>query len=169
MDEYEGFWKVTEDALDYALDTLGIDDPDLRERLIALYEELPAYREVPGVLGQLKDRGVKTAILSNGTERMLGSAIRSAGIGELLDDLISVDELRIYKPHPAVYQLAVDKLALSPDRNCFMSSNAWDAQGGANFGFNVVWVNRFGQAPERLPGEIMAELTSLEGLPDLLS
>jgi len=93
---------------------------------MSLYEELPAYAEVPAVLGQLKEHGLQTAILSNGTERMLGSAVRSAKIGELLDHLISVDELAIYKTHPAVYRLAVDELALSPDRICFTPSNAWD-------------------------------------------
>ena len=99
---------------------------------------------------------------------MLGSAVRSAEIGELLDELISVDDLAIYKPHPAVYQLAVDELALAADRICFMSSNTWDVQGAANFGFNVVWINRFGQPPERLPGDYAAELSSLDGLPELL-
>jgi len=168
MAEYEDFWKVTGDALDFALDTLGIDNPDLRSRLMQLYEELPAYSEVPGMLQELKERGLKTAILSNGNRNMLDSAVRSAGIKELLDHLISADDLKIYKPHSSVYQLAVDELNLPPDQISFMSSNAWDVQGAANFGFQVVWVNRFGQKPERLPGEYAVELDSLVSLPTLI-
>ena len=119
MDEYVGFWQVTEDALDFALAQLSIADPPLRRRLMALYEELPAYDEVPGMLAALKERGLTTAILSNGTARMLGAAVRSAGIGDYLDDLISVEKLAVYKPHPAVYQLAVDELALAGDTHLF--------------------------------------------------
>ncbi|MFP6713215.1 MAG: haloacid dehalogenase type II [Rhodospirillales bacterium] len=168
MDEYVGFWQVTGDALDFAMETLGIDDDTLRDRLLSLYKELDAYSEVPGMLATLKERGISTAILSNGTSEMLDSAVGNAGIGEVLDALISVDQLKIYKPHPTVYQLAVDQLALPAERICFMSSNAWDVAGAANFGFQVVWINRFGQKRERLPGEFVAELRSLEDLPDLI-
>lgn len=168
MGEYVGFWQVTGEALDYAMDSLGIDDSALKARLLALYEELDAYPEVPSVLRTLKERGIQTAILSNGTSQMLSSAVGNAGIGDHLDASISVDDLKIYKPHPSVYQLAVDQLSVEAERICFMSSNAWDAAGAANFGFQVVWINRFGQAPERLPGDIVAELNSLEGLPDLV-
>ncbi len=168
MDEYVGFWRVTEDALDYAMETLGIDDDSLKKRLLSLYEELDVYPEVPDVLQKLKERGITTAILSNGTGGMLSSAVKSAGIGDDLDALISVDQLKIYKPKPAVYQLAVDELAFQAERICFMSSNAWDAAGAANFGFQVVWINRFGQKRERLPGDFVAELSSLEDLPGLI-
>ena len=168
MGEFVGFWQVTEDALDFALETLGIDNEELKFRLLSLYEQLDAYPEVLEVLRKLKERSITTAILSNGTNQMLGAAARSAGIEKLLNHVISVDQLKIYKPHPAVYRLAVDKLVLSADQICFMSSNAWDVAGGANFGFRAVWVNRLGQKRERLPGEAVSELGSLNELPSLI-
>ncbi|MDP6925939.1 MAG: haloacid dehalogenase type II, partial [Rhodospirillales bacterium] len=141
MNEYKDFWQVTEDALDFALDTLAISDQSLRNKLLALYEELDAYAEVPDVLKDLKGQGITTAILSNGSEKMLASAVHGAGIADLLDDVISVNSLKVYKPHPSVYQLGVDELGVEKERICFMSSNAWDVAGAANFGFQVVWVN----------------------------
>ena len=96
------------------------------------------------------------------------SAVESAGLSELFDAVISVDKIKIYKPHPSVYQLAVDELSLPAERICFMSSNAWDVAGAANVGFKVNWVNRFGQATERLPGKPANEIKSLDELPAIL-
>ena len=168
MGEYVGFWQVTEDALDFALETLGIDNKELKFRLLSLYEQLDVYPEVLEVLRKLKERSITTAILSNGTDQMLGAAARSAGIDKFLDRVISVDELEIYKPHPAVYHLAVNKLSLPAEQICFMSSNAWDVAGGANFGFRAVWIYRLGQKRERLPGEAVSELGSLNELPGVI-
>ncbi len=168
MGEYTDFWNVTGDALDFAMDTLEIDDQALRDKLLALYKELDAYPEVSDVLGKLKGQGITTAILSNGSEDMLEAAVTSAGIANLLDDVISVNSLNIYKPHPLVYQLAVTGLGIEKERICFMSSNAWDVAGAANFGFQVVWVNRFGQSTERLPGTPMHTIGDLSKLPPLL-
>ncbi len=167
MGEYVDFWRVTGDGLDYAMATLGIGD-DVRARLMDLYMRLDAYGEVKDVLGGLKAAGIKTAILSNGAPSMLEAAVESAGIADLLDDVLSVDSIGVYKPHPRVYQLAVDGLGLPAGRICFMSSNAWDVSGAANFGFRVVWVNRFGQQPERLPGAHAHEISTLAELPALL-
>ncbi len=168
MNEYKDFWQVTEDALDFALDTLAISDQSLRNKLLALYEELDAYAEVPDVLKDLKGQGITTAILSNGSEKMLASAVHGPGIADLLDDVISVNSLKVYKPHPSVYQLGVDELGVEKERICFMSSNAWDVAGAANFGFQVVWVNRFGQSVERLPGKPVHTISDLSELPPLL-
>ena len=168
MEEYEDFWQLTGDALDFAMDTLGIEDDALRDKLMNLYLKLDAYPEVPAMLETLRAHGVKTAILSNGNPTMLNAAVQSAGLDELFDAVISVDSLKIYKPHPSVYQLAVDALHLPPARICFMSSNAWDVAGSANFGFRVNWVNRFGQAKERLPGKPANEIKALDELPALL-
>ena len=168
MDEYVEFWQVTSDGLDYALETLGLDgDAQLRERLLNMFLELDAYGEVKDVLTRLKKGGMKCAILSNGSPKMLKSAVDNAGISELLDDVISVDDIGIYKPHNSVYQMAVDNLGIPADRICFMSSNAWDASGAANFGFRVNWVNRFGQKSERLPGTPENEIKTLSDLPPL--
>jgi 2-haloacid dehalogenase len=121
------------------------------------------------MLRQLKAAGLKTAVLSNGSPEMLQSAVDNAGLGDLLDAVLSVDDLGIYKPHPSVYQLAVDQLGISsPDKVAFMSSNAWDAAGAATFGFRVNWVNRFGQKRERLPDGPENELRDLTELPPIL-
>ena len=168
MGEYVEFWKITGDGLDYAMAALGIKDNKLRQRLMDIYMRLDAYPEVKNVLKRLKKAGIKTAVLSNGSPKMLAAAVRNAGIGKLLDGVISVDPIRIYKPHPRVYRLAVTGLRVRAGRICFMSSNAWDATGAANFGFRVVWVNRFGQPKERLPGRPEHEIKSLKALPPLL-
>lgn len=169
MGEYVEFWQVTQDGLDYALAALGLDGgPVLRQKLLDLYFKLDAYAEVKGVLTALKSAGLKTAILSNGSPDMLAAAVANADIGSVLDDVQSVADVGIFKPHPSVYQMSVDRLGVEAGRICFMSSNAWDAAAAANFGFRVVWVNRFKQPPERLPGKIITQLDNLSGLPDLL-
>tara|TARA_Y100000588_G_scaffold303010_1_gene325422 strand:+ start:546 stop:1235 length:690 start_codon:yes stop_codon:yes gene_type:complete len=168
MGAHADFWQITGDALDYAMAATGLDDAALRERLMSLYLELDAYPEVPGVLKTLKDAGMKTAILSNGSPKMLDSAVGNAGIADQLDAVLSIEDVGVFKVSPKTYQLAVDRLGLSPEAICFMSSNAWDAAGAAYFGFQVAWVNRFGQTKERLPGEPKAEIASLEPLPGLV-
>ena len=168
MGEYVEFWRVTGDGLDYALAALGIEDDALRQRLMDIYLRLDAYPEVKDVLTALKAGGIKTAILSNGSPKMLASAVENAGIEDVLDDTFSVDSIGVYKPHPSVYQMAVDGLDVEAGRICFMSSNAWDAAAAANFGFRVVWVNRFGQPRERIPGDPEHETATLEALPPLL-
>ncbi len=168
MGAYIEFWQVTGDALDFAMSSLEIEDDALRKRLMDLYLRLDTFPEIKDMLASLKGAGVKTAILSNGSPDMLAAAVEGAGLGELLDDVISVHDLGIYKPDPRVYQLAVDGLGVSAERICFMSSNSWDANGAAAFGFRVVWCNRYGQRPERLPGEFAHEITNLAELPVLL-
>lgn len=168
MGAYTDFWVVTGDGLDYALGQLGLDKPGLRDRLMSAYLALGAYPEVPAMLKALKAAGRRTAILSNGEPAMLEAAVRNAGLEALIDEVLSVDTLGIYKPHRSVYQLAVDRLGVPARRISFQSSNAWDAAGAAHFGFRVAWVNRFGQKPERLPGTPDAELRSLAELPALL-
>jgi 2-haloacid dehalogenase len=102
------FWQVTGDALDFALQTLAIEQPGLRNRLMNLYLTLDAFPEVPDVLARLKQAGLPTAILSNGSPKMLDAAVKAAGLKPLLDAVLSVEEVGVYKPHPKVYQLAVD-------------------------------------------------------------
>jgi len=168
MQEYVEFWQVTGDGLDYALAALGINDDALRQRLMDIYMRLDAYPEIKEMLTTLKAGGLKTAILSNGSPKMLSSEVENAAIDDVLDDTFSVDSIGIYKPHPSVYQMAVDGLNVKASRICFMSSNAWDAAAAANFGFRVVWVNRFGQPQERIPGDHEQEIKTLDALPPLL-
>jgi 2-haloacid dehalogenase len=162
------FWQVTGDALDFALSTLHLEDPALRNRLMNLYLTLDAYPEVPITLKQLRAAGMKLAILSNGTPAMLAAAANHARIADLLDATLSVEEVGVYKPHPSVYQLACMRFNVGPDRICFLSSNGWDAYSAKAFGFRVLWCNRFGQAPERIPETPDGQITTLAELPDIL-
>ncbi len=168
MGRHRDFWQLTGEALDYALDAHGIDDAALRQRLMDCYLVLDAYPEVKDVLGRLHGAGLKCAILSNGAPNMLDAAVRNAGLGDVLDAVLSIEDVGIYKPHRSVYRLAVDRLGVAAERIAFQSSNAWDANGAAAFGFRVAWVNRFGQRPERLPGPADAEIATLDELPALL-
>ncbi|HKO08942.1 MAG TPA: haloacid dehalogenase type II [Alphaproteobacteria bacterium] len=168
MGRHAEFWQVTSDALDYALETLGVADAALKERLMSCYLTLDCFPEVPAMLEQLRAAGMKTAILSNGSPRMLAAAVEGARLGALLDAVLSVEEAGVYKPHPRVYQLAADRLGVPADRIAFQSSNAWDAHGASAFGFKVVWCNRYGQRRERLPGRPDAEIRSLAELPAIL-
>jgi 2-haloacid dehalogenase len=158
------FWQVTGDALDYALETLDLAEPRLRERLMQLYLALDPFPEVPMVLQQLRAAGFTTAILSNGTPRMLAAAIDNAGLGHLLDAVMSVEEVGVFKPHSKVYQLAVDRLGVAADTIAFLSSNAWDAHAASAFGMRVVWCNRYSQRRERLPGSPDCEIATLAEL-----
>jgi 2-haloacid dehalogenase len=165
---YADFWQVTGDALDFALCTLRMEDPALRERLMNLYLALGVYPEVPGTLKRLKDGGMRLAILSNGSPAMLAAAAASAGIADLLEATLSVDEVRIYKPHPLVYGLVCERLNVVAERVCFVSSNGWDAYSAKAYGFRVLWCNRSGQAAERIPETPDAEIATLAELPDRL-
>jgi len=162
------FWQVTGDALDFALETLGLTKPDLRDRLMSLYLTLDPFPEVSSVLARLKAAGLQTAILSNGSPAMLDAAVKAAKLETLLDAVLSVEEVGVYKPHPKVYQLAVDRLGIPASAISFQSSNAWDAYAASAFGMKVVWCNRYGQRRERLPGSPDREIRSLTELPALV-
>lgn len=162
------FWKCTEDALDWALEAAGVGGEGLRSRLLALYAELDAYPEVPATLAALKARGVATAILSNGSPAMLDGAVRSAGIGGLLDAVLSVEAVRAFKPAPAVYGMVGERFGTTPDEVLFVSSNGWDAASAAGFGFETVWANRAGVPVDRLPWRPRHVLPDLSRIPELL-
>ena len=166
--DFIDFWHVTGESLDFAMAALGIEDQPLRARLMELYLVLDCYPEVPDMLAALKAGGRRTAILSNGSQTMLTAAVGRAGLDDRLDAVLSVDAVGIFKPHPSTYQMAVDRLGIEAGRIGFVSSNAWDASGAAHFGFRVVWVNRFGQQPDRLPGTPEHEISTLAELPPLL-
>lgn len=169
MGAHADFRKVTRDALDFALQAEGIADTDLADRLMQLYLRLDAYPDVRPTLERLRAAGLKTAILSNGEPTMLEAAVTHANLADLLDAVLSVEEVGIYKPDARVYQLAVDRLGLAaPAEIAFVSTNGWDARGAANFGFQVAWMNRFGLQLDRLPGEPKAIMSGLSELPGLL-
>jgi 2-haloacid dehalogenase len=162
------FWQVTGDALDFSLETLGIDIPGLRDRLMMMYLTLDPFPEVPEVLKRLKAAGLRTAILSNGSPKMLDNVVKAAKLDGLLDAVLSVEEVGVYKPHPRVYQLAVERLGIPASAIAFQSSNAWDACAASAFGMKVVWCNRYRQRAERLPGTPDREIRSLAELPALV-
>ncbi|MEO1194347.1 MAG: haloacid dehalogenase type II [Pseudomonadota bacterium] len=168
MGAYVDFWQVTQDGLDFALESHGIDDPALRQRLLDLYWTLDAYPDAVTALNRLRAAGKGTAILTNGGPEMIEAACKASGVAEALDHLLTVAPLSIFKPHGSVYQLAVDTLGLPVGEICFVSTNAWDARGAASYGFRVVWLNRFAKIPDRLPGDFSAVIEDLDGLPPLL-
>jgi 2-haloacid dehalogenase len=163
------FEEVTGGALDFALEALEIDGPGLRERLLALYLALEAFPEVPAALHRLRAAGLRLAILSNGTPKMLQAAVSGAKLEGLFEAVLSVEAVGVYKPHPKVYALALEKLALPARAIAFVSSNAWDAYAASAFGMQAVWCNRGGQPRERLPGAPDREVRTLEDLPPLVA
>ena len=162
------FWQVTGDALDFSLDSLGLHGPGLRARLMNCYLTLAPFAEVPAVLHRLHGAGMPLAILSNGSPAMLDAAVKGAHFEALFAAVLSVETVGVFKPHPSVYQMAVEHLRVQPAAIAFMSSNAWDAHAASAFGMQVVWCNRYGQRAERLPGAPDREITSLRDLPALV-
>ena len=158
------FWQVTGEALDEAMAKYDIDDPGLRSRLMDSWLEPRIYPEVPAMLSALRKAGLKTAILSNGTRKMLESGVRVAGIGSLLDAVLSVEQVGVFKPNPAVYKLVAESFCVDPADVCFVSGNVWDIHGAAASGFNVVWVNRSGARAENLPRGTSAVIGTLAEL-----
>ncbi len=161
------FWDVTKDGLDWAMEANGLDDPELRETLLALYWELPAYREVPEMLATLKARGFTTAILSNGSPDMLDGAVDFAGVRGWLDTVLSVEDVGIFKPARVVYDMVGAKFGTTAEEVLFVSSNGWDAASAAAYGFHTVWVNRAGDPMDRLFAEPKHVLDDLAGIPAL--
>jgi len=168
MDEYIDFWQITSDALDYAMETLGIENNELREELLNLYLKLEAYPEVNDLLKKLKQRGLMTGILSNGSMKMLNSAVDNANIREYLDEILSVEECKIYKPSSKVYNLVKIKMQIGKENVLFFSSNAWDMHAASNYGFKTIWVNRFNAKLERLPGKPIDIVNSLDKIDEII-
>lgn len=168
MREYVLFWQVTGEALDFALAEAYMENTALREILMNLYLQLKCDPEVPEMLKTLKDNGLQTGILSNGSLEMLDSAVENSALDSALDASLSVDDVGVFKIHPQVYEMTTARFPCAPSENCFMSSNAWDAWAASHFGFQVASANRFGQPREHTPGGPCAEFKTLTELPPLL-
>jgi 2-haloacid dehalogenase len=168
MGVHADFWHVTGDALDYALETHQIDEPGLKDEIMALYLKLEPYPEVAAALEAVKKSGKQTAILSNGSPSMLDSAVRHSGLDKLFNLVLSVEDVGIYKPSRRVYRHAMQKLTLhEASAICFVSANTWDAQAAAQFGFQAVRVDRFGLKDDRIPGKpaaLIKDMRELAGL-----
>ncbi len=167
-DAHCDFWDVTQDGLDWALEAVGLQgDNTLRQRLLDLYWELQAFPEVPEMLKALKAGGMQTAILSNGSPPMLDGAVQSAGIGDVLDGVLSVESVGVFKPHASVYDLVQNRFGCARDEVLFVSSNGWDAAGASGYGFVTAWVNRAGEPMDRLPWKPAHVLSDLTTIPQL--
>ncbi len=165
--DYADFWTLTERALDYCFARIGSVDRGLRAKLLEAYLKLDAFADARATLTELKDRGLRLAILSNGAPRMLAAAVNASGLGEMLDSVLSVDTVRMYKPRPKVYALVTDNFTVAPQDVAFVSSNRWDVMGAAAFGFRPVWVNRARvpeEYPDRPPVRVVHELAALPSL-----
>jgi 2-haloacid dehalogenase len=161
---YTDFWTLTERALDYAFDRVPTVSRALRTKLLDAYLTLDAFADARAALTELKARGRRIAILSNGTPDMLEAAVQASGIAPLCDAVLSVDVVRMYKPRPEVYALVTDRFGVEPGEVVFVSSNRWDIMGAASFGFRAVWVNR-ARMPQEYPDEqpirVVSDLSAL--------
>jgi 2-haloacid dehalogenase len=163
MGRYEDFSAVTRSALRYACSALALPlDEERTAALMEAYLHLSPYAEVPGALARLQS--LPLAILSNGSPAMLDPLVRNAGLADRFSAVLSVDALRIYKPHPSVYQYAVDRLSTPAREIAFISSNYWDIAGATVFGFRTFWINRAGAQPDELGVQPEAQLASLMDL-----
>ncbi|HVU39585.1 MAG TPA: haloacid dehalogenase type II [Xanthobacteraceae bacterium] len=165
--QYADFWTLTERALDYAFDRVGSVNRALRPQLLDAYRRLDAFPDARDTLAALKAQGVRLAILSNGSPSMLAAAVDASGIGGLLDAVISVDAVRLYKPRPEVYALVTSRFGIAAESVVFVSSNRWDVMGAASFGFRPVWINRArgpDEYPDHAPVRVVADLSALPSL-----
>ena len=170
MGGFEDFWTLTGRGLDFALARHGVADPALRQALLDAYRTLDAYPDVAPALGRLKAAGKSTAIFTNGTQEMVDAAIAAAGIGALIDHVVTVAPVGAYKPVPADYQHAMGSVGVGqPGEIAFVSSNRWDVAGAAAFGYVPVWVNRTGMPNEDPGAAPVATLPDLSGLAPTLA
>lgn len=168
MGRYAPFWEITQDALDYTLEYHGIDNPELRTELLDMYFSLDAYEDAPSSLQRLKDAGLHTAILSNGSPDMLDAAVNSSGLSALLDDVLSAHNVQVFKTDFRVYDMVKERFGVEPEEVCFVSSNGWDAGGGSEYGFQTAWINRLEAPIENMPSAPRAVVSSLSEVADLV-
>ena len=141
MKRHKDFWQITEESLDKSMMAFNID-PGMKNELLNLYKVLSPFQEVPETLKSLKEKNFKIAILSNGTPSLLNDLVKSNNLNNLFDDLFSIEEVKIYKPHPKVYNLPIEKYKIKKNEVAFLSANTWDVSGAGNYGYQSIWVNR---------------------------
>ena len=141
MNRHKDFLEITEDSLEKSMRVFDINK-DMKNELLSLYKILSPFPEVREVLEKLKKKNLKLAILSNGTPSLLNDLVESNNLKNLFDDLFSIEEVKVYKPDPRVYEMPIKKYNVNADEITFLSANTWDVSGGGNYGYNSIWVNR---------------------------
>jgi 2-haloacid dehalogenase len=169
MGQYRDFWNLTGDALVYSTNSLKLNlTGDKRAQLMESYLHLAAFPDVKPGLENLKQIGLRLAILSNGEPKMLAAAVRSAGIGHLVDEVFSIDSIKIFKPNPRVYDRLPADLKIDKAEIGFVSSNNWDVNGAGSAGFYAFWLRRSGEIPEELGYPAARSISALTELPTAL-
>jgi len=166
MKRHKDFWQITEDSLDKSMLTFKIDK-SMRNELLNLYKELSTFPEVKSVLEELKKKSIKLAILSNGTPSLLSNLVKNSNLENLFDDVFSIEEVKIYKPDPKVYDIPINKYKVKKEEITFLSANTWDVSGGGNYGYNAIWVNRTNNVFDKLDYKPKNEVKNLKELLDL--
>ena len=167
MKRYKNFWEITEDSLDKSMKVFNINK-DMKEELLSLYKILSPYPEVRGVLDDLKKKNYKLAILSNGDPTLLNELVVSNKLKNLFDDLFSIEQVKVYKPDPRVYEIPIKKYNVKANEIIFLSANTWDVSGGGNFGYNSIWVNRNKSVFDSLDFQPKNEINNLTQLLDIV-
>ena len=167
MKRHKNFWDITEDSLDKSMKVFNINK-NMKNELLSLYKILSPYPEVKGVLEDLKKKNFKLAILSNGTPDLLNELVENNKLNNLFDDLFSIEDVKIYKPDPSVYELPIKKYRIKSGEITFLSANTWDVSGGGNFGYNSIWVNRHNSVFDILDFEPKNEINNLTQLLDIV-
>ncbi len=165
MKRHKNFWDITEDSLDKSMKVFNINK-NMKSELLSLYKILSPYPEVRGVLEDLKKKNFKLSILSNGTPDLLNELVENNKLNNLFDDLFSIEDVKIYKPDPSVYELPVKKYKIKSGEITFLSANTWDVSGGGNFGYNSIWVNRHNSVFDILDFQPKNEISNLTQLLD---
>ena len=167
MKRHKNFWEVTEDSLDKSMKVFNIDK-SMKDELLNLYKILSPYPEVKEVLENLKKRNFKLAILSNGTPDLLNQLVKNSYLDNLIDDLFSIEEVKVYKPDSRVYEIPVKKYNVKAIEITFLSANTWDVSGGGNYGYNSIWVNRNKSKFDLLDFQPKNEINNLTQLLDIV-
>ena len=167
MKKHKDFWQVTEDSLDKSMKVFKINAL-MKNELLDLYRVLSTFPEVSKTLKILKEKKYKLAILSNGTPSLLKELVSSNNLENIFDDVLSVEEVKTYKPHPNVYSIPIKKYQIEKNQFAYLSANTWDVSAAGNFGFNAVWVNRNKNIFDNLDYKPITEINNLSDLNNLL-
>ncbi len=167
MNRHKDFWQVTEDSLDKSMKVFKIN-VSMKSELLDLYRVLSTFPEVSETLKILKEKKYKLAILSNGTPSLLKELVSSNNLENIFDDVLSVEEVKTYKPHPNVYSIPIKKYKIEKNQFTYLSANTWDVSAAGNFGFNAVWVNRNKNIFDNLDYKPIKEINNLSDLNNLL-